>query len=91
MTRTFHFVSAVDHVLGVPIAIALCLEHDIATQTTSVSEIRSEGALVLRARMAACRDVGIDPWLLQPPPEHAVKAISILPGSLTFEITIEVA
>jgi hypothetical protein len=84
MSRVFHWVACVE--AGIPVAI--CLEHDLVTQTESIDDIHVACVEILIAHAAASAEEGLDPWTLQPPPEEAVLEFREAPGAFELEVTL---
>ncbi len=53
--------------------LAQCIEHDLATQANTVNELYYEIELMISAHMAACKEVGIEPFRVPPAPVDVLE------------------
>ena len=50
--------------------VAQCLQHDLATQARTISELHYEIQRLLIAHIVACEDQGIEPFQIPPAPKE---------------------
>lgn len=85
MEKTFHFVAGFED----GIWIAICLEHDLATQAVSRKDLKEACSEVIEMTWLFCSEEGLDPSFRIPPPDHAISDIRSLPEAFEFALDIQ--